>query len=115
MLAEFIIEFTLPTPDLEAKYWTMYAEGLFVTSLESFSVIVTSLEKDALKYEVQLQFPTTNNVAKYEVILTSLRIAKALGVKNLKLRTDNCWANNQQVRSKRGKNEEILKANKSTG
>ena len=29
-----------------------------------------------------------NNVAEYEVILTSMRIAKALGVKNLKLRTD---------------------------
>ena len=52
VLAEFIIEFTLPTLDLKAEYWTMYAEGLFVTSLGSFSVIVTSLEKDALKYEV---------------------------------------------------------------
>ena len=51
-------------------------------------MIVTSLGKDALKYEVQLQFPTTNNAAQYEVILTSIRIVKALRVKNLKLRTD---------------------------
>ena len=29
-----------------------------------------------------------NNAAEYEAILTSIRIAKALGVKNLKLRTD---------------------------
>ena len=29
-----------------------------------------------------------NNEAEYKVILTSLRIAKALGVKNLKLRSD---------------------------
>ena len=51
-------------------------------------MIVTSLGKDALKYEVQLQFPTTNNVVEYEAILTSIRIVKALSVKNLKLRTD---------------------------
>jgi len=49
---------------------------------------MTLLEKDVLKYEVQLQFLTINNEAEYEVILTSLRIVKAFGVKNLKLRSD---------------------------
>ena len=49
---------------------------------------MTSLEKDVLKYGVQLQFPAMNNEAEYEVILTSLRIEKALGIKNLKLRID---------------------------
>ena len=49
---------------------------------------MTLPEKDFLKYEVQLQFLTMNNEADYEVILTSLRIAKAFGVKNLKLRSD---------------------------
>ena len=49
---------------------------------------MTLPEKDVLKYEVQLQFLTMNNEAEYEVILTSLRIAKAFGVKNLKLRSN---------------------------
>ena len=49
---------------------------------------MTSLEKDVLKYGVQLQFLAMNNEAEYEVILTSLRIEKALGIKNLKLRID---------------------------
>ena len=49
---------------------------------------MTSPEKDILKYRVQLQFPTTNNEAEYEAVLASLRIAKALGIKNLKLRTN---------------------------
>ena len=66
----------------------IYADGLSVTGLRGISVIVTSFEKDVLKYGVRLQFPATNNEAKYEAILTSLRIAKALGIKNLKLRTD---------------------------
>ena len=49
---------------------------------------MTSQENDVLKYGVQLQFPTTNNEVEYKAILASLRVAKALGVKNLRLRSD---------------------------
>ena len=51
-------------------------------------MILLSLEKDILKYWVQLQFPMTNNEVKYEAVLTSLRVAKALGIRNLKLNTN---------------------------
>ena len=47
-----------------------------------------TLEGNALKYGVQLQYPTTNNEAEYEAILTGLRIGKALGAKNLLLQSD---------------------------
>ena len=83
-LADFIIEFTLLDLDQEAKYWTICANSSSVTGLGGVSVIVTLLEKDVLKYGVQTQFPTTNNEAEYEVILTSLRITKALGGQEFK-------------------------------
>ena len=40
--------------------------------------IINTLERDVLRYVVQLQFPTTNNEAKYEAILTGLRIRRDL-------------------------------------
>ena len=86
----------------------MCVEGLSVTSLGGFDVIVTSLGKDALKYEVQLQFPTTNNAAEYEAILTSIRIVKALRVKNLKLRTNSKLIVGQ-ITNKYEAKEEIMK------
>ena len=46
-------------------------------------VVVTAPNEEVLKYRVQLKFPTTNNEAEYEGILTGLRIGKALGAKNL--------------------------------
>ena len=49
---------------------------------------MTSPEKDVLKYRVQLQFPAINNEVEYEAILASLRIARALGIKNSRLRTN---------------------------
>ena len=41
-----------------------------------------------MKYGVQLKFPATNNEVEYEAILMGLRIAKALGAKNISLRSD---------------------------
>ena len=41
-----------------------------------------------LKYGVQLNFPAPNNEAKYEGILTGLRVRKALGAKNFLLQSD---------------------------
>ena len=51
-------------------------------------VILFSPEKDVPKYGVQLQFPVTNNEVEYEAVLMGLRVAKALGVRNLKLNSD---------------------------
>ena len=52
------------------------------------SVVITSPERDILKYGVQLKFPVTNNEVKYEAILTGLRTAQALRAKNALLRSD---------------------------
>ena len=46
-------------------------------------VVITALNGEVLKYGVQLKFLATNNEAKYERILTGLRLGKALGVENL--------------------------------
>ena len=88
VLANLVVEFTLPNPDQEVEYWTTCSDGSSVTRLEDVDVIMTSPENDVLKYEVQLQFPTTNNEAEYEAVLTSLKVAKALGVRNLRLKTN---------------------------
>ena len=66
----------------------VYANGSSITGHGREGVIIFSPEKYNLKYGVQLQFSATNNEAECEAILTSLRVAKALGAKNLKLKTD---------------------------
>ena len=87
-LADFVAEFTMVDQDPKSDYWTVYTDGSPVSGMGVVRVILLSLEKDLLKYRVQLQFPATNNEAEYEAILTSLRIAKALGVRNLKLNSN---------------------------
>lgn len=86
-LADFVAEFTM-IEDLEADYWIVYTDGSSTVGVKGVGVIFLSPEKVILKYRVQLQFLITNNEAEYEAVLTGLRIAKALRVKNLKLNSD---------------------------
>lgn len=74
--------------DLKAKYWTIQAYGSSAVGVRGVGVILLSLEKDVLKYRVQLQFLAMNNEVKYKAILTSLMAAKAMGVRNFKLNTN---------------------------
>ena len=85
-MEDFIVEFTLLDTNQEVEYWTICTDGLSIAELRDVGIIVTSPKKDVLRNEVQLQFPATNNKVEYEAVLASLRIAKALRIKNLKLR-----------------------------
>ena len=88
-LANFIAEFTTPenTGDQE-DLWTINTDGSSTQKGGRAGVVITSPEKDVLKYGVQLKFPITNNEAKYEALLTGLRIARALGAENIMLKSN---------------------------
>ena len=70
-------------------------------------VVITTLDREMLKYGVQLKFSTTNNKAKYEGILTRLRVGKALGTKNLLLQSDSKLVIGQ-IKEKYEANEERM-------
>ena len=61
----------------------MQTDGSLAQKRGGIGVVITAPDGDVLKYGVQLKFLATNNKAKYEGILTGLRVRKALGAKNL--------------------------------
>ena len=89
MLANFIAEFTYAyrEEDPPMETWSVQTNGS-VTKKVGVGVVLISLEKETLKYVVRLQFPTTNNKAEYEALLTGLSLVKALGAKNLIVQAD---------------------------
>lgn len=66
----------------------IHTNGSSVQKIGGVGNIITTLEGDALKYGVQLQFLATHNEAEYEAILIGLRDAKALEAKNVLLKCD---------------------------
>ena len=51
-------------------------------------MVLISPEGEILKYVVRLQFPTTNNEAEYEVLLTRLSLARVLEAKTFIVQAD---------------------------
>ena len=83
------MEFTSPERKKDQEeLWTIRTDRSSTQKRGGAGVVITSLEGDILKHGVQLKFPVTNNEAKYGAILTRLRIAQALGAKNILLRSD---------------------------
>ena len=56
--------------------------------MDGGGVVITTPDREILKYGVQLRFPATNNKAEYKGILTGLRLGKALRVKKLLIQSD---------------------------
>ena len=82
---------------------------MFVTGLGGVGVIMMSLKNNVLKYGVRLQFLAINNEARYEAVLASLRVARALGVKNVRLRSDSKLIVGQITKEYEAKEERMKK------
>uniref|UniRef100_A0A2N9HRX3 Uncharacterized protein n=1 Tax=Fagus sylvatica TaxID=28930 RepID=A0A2N9HRX3_FAGSY len=92
-LADFIAEFTSkddePTEDVEqTSKWTMNIDGSSTKDSGGVGVVLKSPEGDTIKQAVRLQYPTTNNEAEYEALLTGLEMAKVLGATELEVLSD---------------------------
>jgi ribonuclease HI len=59
----------------------MHFDGSYTLKGAWASVVLIPTEGDILKYDIQLEFPATNNIAEYEGLLNGLRLAKDLGIR----------------------------------
>lgn len=98
MLADFITECTIHEEpkkgdpileDLENQ-WTIYVDGVSNTNGSRVWFIFISPERWDIQYNLRFKFSSTNNEAKYKVLLASITIAKESGVKHLKVYS-NFW------------------------
>ena len=109
---DFITEFTLPDEDSftdGGERWTIQTDGSLVQRRGGVGVIITTLDREILKYGVQLKFPATNNEAEYERTLMGLRLGKALRVKNLLIQNDSKLVIEQIRREYEAKKERMQK------
>uniref|UniRef100_A0A2N9IJZ2 Uncharacterized protein n=1 Tax=Fagus sylvatica TaxID=28930 RepID=A0A2N9IJZ2_FAGSY len=91
-LADFIAEFTVteeePPEEKPDRNWEVEIDRSSVKGAEGVGVVFKTPEGHLLKHSVRLQYPTTNNEAEYEALLTGLRIAKELGATRLRIQSD---------------------------
>lgn len=98
VVADFITEYTYDM-DVELvskvtlqektnqKEWVVHVDGSSTSVTIGGRVLIT-LEKVKLEYAIKFRFKATNNEAEYESMIMGLRIARELGVKKVKVKTD---------------------------
>ena len=69
-----------PLPQIQAECWLMYFDGSVMKTGAGAGLLFISPLGEHMHYVVRLHFPASNNLAEYEALLSSLRIAIKLGV-----------------------------------
>jgi ribonuclease HI len=59
----------------------MYFDGSYTLKGAGAAIVLIPPEGDVLKNAIRLEFPATNNIAKYEGLVTGLWLAKDLGIR----------------------------------
>ena len=71
-----------------ATLWKVQMDRSSNKCARTIRVVIQSPKGDIIKCAIQLQFPTTNNKAEYEAILTRLDLGKAAGALSVVLHSD---------------------------
>nr|XP_017246807.1 PREDICTED: uncharacterized protein LOC108218398 [Daucus carota subsp. sativus] len=105
-LADFIVECTIDNQEVggqenkdemaESKeveekpkeYWLLFFDGASKTKTSGAGLVLQSPNGFLVEYAIKLNFPTTNNEAKYEALIAGFGLARTLRVKNLKVYGD---------------------------
>ena len=84
-VVDFIAEYT----QLEGKgaevlgQWSIHTDGSSNQHVGGAGVVIQTPEGDKIKCMIRLDFPTTNNEAKYEALVAGLDLTKAAGAENM--------------------------------
>ncbi|GJY17642.1 reverse transcriptase domain-containing protein [Tanacetum coccineum] len=103
ILADFIVERpkedSVDTPmEIQKELpeqWILFTDGLSCADGSGAGLILTSPEGMEFTYALRFGFEATNNEAEYEALITGLRIAEQMGIKNLQANVDSRLVANQ--------------------
>ena len=76
----------------------MYFDGSLMKMGTGMGLVFVPPLRVRMRYMVQLHFPSSNNVAEYEALINSLRIAIELGIRCLDIQCDSQLVVNQVMK-----------------
>nr|GEW59454.1 Pol polyprotein [Tanacetum cinerariifolium] len=105
---------TLTDEEASMEEWILYTDGESSLKAVGAGLMLIDPSRVEYTYAIRLNFPSTNNEAKYEALLTALRIAQNMKVQALKVKVDSklvaCQLNVEFVASSEGMTKYLSKA-----
>ena len=91
-MADFVLEFSRRPiqhkEPSEEEWWTLRVDGASRSLGSGVGLLLQSPTGEHLEQSIRLGFPTSNNEAEYEAILSRLDLALALSVSKLRVYSD---------------------------
>ena len=88
-MADFVTKFTEKEHEVKGPIaWMVWTDGSSNQCARGVGVILRTRKEDVIEYVLCLQFSKTNNEAEYEVVLTGLDLAKAVGALSIVIHND---------------------------
>ncbi|XP_072087192.1 uncharacterized protein [Arachis hypogaea] len=72
-LADFVVEFTGPSPDIEDASWVLFVDGASNPHGSGAGILLENAEGVVIEHSLRFSFKASNNQAEYETLLARLR------------------------------------------
>ena len=129
VVTDFVVEFTYPTqalggetnrpstserhqvddePTDPSNVWSLRIDGSSNVNGSGVGIVLESPMGEKIRYALRLQFPTWNNEAEYEALITGLHLAKEMRVEKVKVYNDYQLVVNQVKGDYQAKGENMV-------
>ena len=93
---------------MEVVSWKVFVDGASSASRVGAGIVIITPKGIKLKHSFRLGFKASNNEAKYEALLTRLRVVFDLGAKEVKIYSDSRLVVNQAQGSFEAKDSRMM-------
>ncbi|KAK8934997.1 hypothetical protein KSP39_PZI015020 [Platanthera zijinensis] len=90
-VADFLVDYTVEVKEAETSpvvAWEMLVDGASGKNSFGGGMVLVSPEGTRIEQALKVHFALTNNQAEYEAIIAGLRLARELGIQDIKVSTD---------------------------
>ncbi|KAL0458252.1 UNVERIFIED_CONTAM: Gag-Pol polyprotein [Sesamum latifolium] len=95
VLADFVVELANDEAGISTPTWSLYVDGSSTSIGSGAGVVLESPQGDKFEYAIKLEYPFSNNEAKYEAFLAGGELALAVGAKKIVIYSDSQLVVNQ--------------------
>nr|GEY35767.1 reverse transcriptase domain-containing protein [Tanacetum cinerariifolium] len=95
-----------PAAETQQEPWTLFTDGSSCVDGSGAGLILTNPEGIEFTYALRFQFAASNNEAEYEALITGLRIAARMGVKDVHVSVDSKSTQRQIHKREGGSNSD---------
>ncbi|XP_039687770.1 uncharacterized protein [Medicago truncatula] len=95
VLADFVVEFTSPAQEAAPHVWILSVDGLSNIKGSGAGIILEGPGDLLIEQSLKFDFKASNNQAEYEALIAGMLLAREMGAKNLRARSDSQLMTNQ--------------------